>query len=59
MRDDLKPCPFCGERDLIPTSNGFENFYIFCNQCGAEGPSGTTEKTAADVWNERKEKPNA
>lgn len=52
-RAALKPCPFCGERDQIPASNGFESHFIFCNQCGAEGPCATTEQGAAAGWNER------
>ena len=29
-------------------------FWVYCNDCGAEGPTGT-EQTAWDVWNTRPE----
>lgn len=51
---DLKPCPFCGSKDLH--IHGW-SFYVQCMQCGAEGgwndeqPRG--EEVAIAAWNTR------
>lgn len=34
MSDDLKPCPFCGGKDLMRS----EVAAILCFRCGARGP---------------------
>ena len=52
---ELKPCPFCGGKDdkcLVITSNGEENYWVMCNDCGAEGPTANEHK-AIEVWNKR------
>ena len=51
-----KPCPFCRMNDLSLFCDNVEEskFWVYCNDCGAEGPTGT-EKTAWDVWNTRPE----
>jgi Lar family restriction alleviation protein len=48
MSDDLKPCPFCGAVPLPVNTNGS---YVFCGECGADGPVHLTEAIAA--WNTR------
>lgn len=62
---ELKPCPFCGSRDVEPDAAGNilaanESQWIICNNCGASGPianvvAGELEGKSADtLWNERK-----
>ena len=53
MSTELKPCPFCGSNDLHRTSNGHENHSVFCNVCGAEGPSAVSSTEAGEAWNQR------
>ena len=48
MSDDLKPCPFCGAVPLPVNTNGS---YVFCSECGADGPVHLTKAVAA--WNTR------
>lgn len=54
----MRPCPFCRVQDHITglqlsvTSNGFEQFTVFCDKCGAEGPIGVDEKEAIRLWNQ-------
>jgi Lar family restriction alleviation protein len=47
-----EPCPFCGMTDLEISSNGEENYWVFCLDCGAEGPTANEHKVW-DVWNTR------
>lgn len=50
---DLKPCPFCGTMNLDYTSNGYENHYVECGECGCSGPPGIDNRDAAAMWNMR------
>lgn len=47
-KDQLKPCPFCGSKDLDVTQ------WIECNGCGAFGPK-PDDYGDLSAWNERKE----
>lgn len=49
-QDDLAACPFCGSIDQDTSSNGYENHFVVCNNCGAEGPSRTSEEDAITAW---------
>ena len=48
-KDQLKPCPFCGSKDLDVTQ------WVECNGCGAFGPT-PDEYGDLSAWNERKER---
>jgi transcription elongation factor Elf1 len=54
MSEELKPCPFCGEREDLLTQIVFDEYRIRCGNCGA-----TTDYTCYedvnDVWNTRAE----
>ena len=49
----MKPCPFCGGKDL--EYDGGIHFWIICNNnhCGIGGPSSETEEGAIMKWNNR------
>jgi len=48
---DLKPCPFCGSKNVI--LRGIEsNFWLKCVNCGTDGPL-CNEKSAKKEWNNR------
>ena len=53
----LKPCPFCGSKDIRITNkiekNSTQTFYVWCLGCGTEGPFGLSPKSALDAWNKR------
>lgn len=52
MKEELKPCPFCGEDNLeiIVYSLGC---FVLCPGCGVATVNRPTKKEAADVWNRR------
>lgn len=54
---ELKPCPFCGSKDIKLTDriekNSPKTFYVWCLGCGTEGPFGLSPKSALDAWNKR------
>lgn len=63
-QEELKPCPFCGSRDVlvyrmdIRQESGIKGNrdrynYILCVDCAARG-SVTTVKKAIKKWNEAK-----
>ena len=55
MANKLKPCPFCGSKD-VEVSKSLK--VVVCNNCGAYGPDGNKrydcdEESAIDAWNKR------
>lgn len=55
---ELKPCPFCGNCDVIATPwRAFENVFYkcICPKCGASVGSYDTENKAVEAWNRRNE----
>jgi len=48
-------CTFCKSTDISTTSCGIEQYSVFCNGCGAEGPTGKDEEEAENLWIDRKE----
>lgn len=57
----LKPCPFCGCKNVYPVSPSLGNsaWRVFCDDCSAEGPciqsynSDEAEARCQWVWNIR------
>ena len=62
---DLKSCPFCGgeaqmeswdmspfERSLI-NDESMKWYYVFCDECCAQGPDCSSADQAAEQWNKR------
>lgn len=49
---ELKPCPFCGSTDVHTSPNGENYAYVYCNTCGAEGPTNDIGSVAM-TWNRR------
>ena len=48
----LKPCPFCGGRDLrLSEEEG--PAYVICDSCETEGPVCPFWQQAANKWNDR------
>lgn len=56
---ELKPCPFCGEKEdidygyMIGTMRGY--CYVCCNECLAEIHTSGTPADAIRAWNRRVE----
>ena len=53
---ELKPCPFCGIYLAVTWHIGHnlpKPWTVNCYGCGAEGPRGTTEREAIELWNRR------
>ena len=61
---ELKPCPFCGGRDLLPSFHSSKHethVCVSCDACDAEGPTVIvrTDDRVEDIrrawvrWNER------
>ena len=56
----MKPCSFCGGKATIekiihvdlPT-NGFDAFWIRCEECDSETTGCTSEEDAIEAWNRR------
>lgn len=62
MNNKLKPCPFCGSKNLMQygkKAGGGVQGYIVCQSCGCENHSFLCEnndeakKEAATKWNKR------
>lgn len=49
--DDLKPCPFCGSKDVVVV-NGL-GYFVGCisSSCWARGPEAKTLNKAVELWN--------
>ena len=50
--DRLKPCPFCGSKDIKLCGNHRDSFWFRCNKC-ASIDSYDTERQAVRAWNKR------
>ena len=58
----LKPCPLCKASDAFVERADFSSAYVFCNECGAKGPTEYSdddneevpgERAARRAWNKR------
>lgn len=53
MLNKLDTCPFCSNEKgnrIEDNGDGISSF-VWCDGCGASGPSGDSEKEAAEKWN--------
>lgn len=55
MRNELKPCPFCGFQHPATIESG-GRAYVECPLCGAGTSSRETEEDAMAAWNTRAER---
>ena len=57
MTDQLKPCPFCGEKKLLRRSNGRIGariiYFIECEKCFGRAGWALVEGWAIRRWNRR------
>lgn len=55
--DELKPCPFCGNKAVLEDLGGYETcgrFFVRCTKCDiAQDNLWATKKTAIRRWNKR------
>ena len=50
----LEKCPFCNSTPFrCFKSDGalIDDYYIHCDNCGANGPNGSSQKEAIEYWN--------
>lgn len=48
---ELKPCPFCGGKDIQYFGYSME---LICQDCLSRGPANYSERVSNKKWNERK-----
>ena len=58
MSEELKPCPFCGNDDILldihHRGNSFRDTYVYyCSDCVRGEDSYTSKEFAMDAWNNR------
>ena len=54
MTEELKPCPFCGDPNIVITRVGFHAVSMAtCCGCGADGPARVSDEAAISAWNTR------
>lgn len=60
MHEELKPCPFCGGKNIVVrkyTAVAGVHYYVQCDSanggCGAEFESRISRKDAIKAWNKR------
>lgn len=53
----LKPCPFCGSSDVrkmvMESDYSPDEYYCYCDDCGAQTAIHKTEQEAIDSWENR------
>jgi Lar family restriction alleviation protein len=54
MSEELKPCPFCGARIQSYTINDHYEDFVYCDNCGAQGPNDVNKAEATRMWNMRR-----
>ena len=50
---ELKPCPFCGSRNIRIVTHMSTRCYAACNECYAQTHMRLEKLSAIDVWNRR------
>lgn len=48
----LRPCRFCGSKDIDPPSRRFLFVTVGCRKCGARGPIKLTHNESVIAWND-------
>ena len=51
----LKPCPFCGGTDAYAYCIYAPDYWVYCPDCGADGPERSSTEQAIEAWNRRAE----
>lgn len=56
-RTDLKPCPFCGAKNVLDLTlvGDRDSYVVRCFACHADGPPADTRVEAMQAWNTRAE----
>ena len=49
---DLKPCPFCGSRE-VELYHAIVGWFVECKCCGSTGPERDADSAASAAWQER------
>jgi Lar family restriction alleviation protein len=51
---ELKPCPFCGDKEPeVQTSGFYLDAVVYCLHCGAVGSYRRNNDEAIEAWNTR------
>ena len=50
---ELKPCPFCGSRNIRIVTHMSTRCFVACNECSAQTHMCLEKSSAIDVWNHR------
>jgi Lar family restriction alleviation protein len=50
----FRECPFCGEDKLEVHDIADLGFYVTCETCSSDGPTGESKLEAIMLWNSRK-----
>ncbi len=53
MKENTKPCPFCGSKKVEVCRTNENACWIRCARCGADAPSNPSRKEAIRIWNSR------
>jgi len=54
-REELKPCPFCGEKEELTVEYDDRCYYVRYSNCSARGEeASSTKEYAIKAWNTRK-----
>ena len=51
--ENLKPCPFCGCKELELCRTNEHACWVRCDTCGADAPSNADRSKAIEIWNTR------
>ncbi|MDO4953350.1 MAG: Lar family restriction alleviation protein [Synergistaceae bacterium] len=51
---NLKPCPFCGSKDLRAVKFTNNHASVVCDKCFTYGPESKNEAAAIKTWNRRR-----
>ena len=60
MKNEIKPCPYCGEQPKLPSFQEWPyiNPVMLCTGCQAKGPVAPNGEAAMILWNNRIEDRN-
>ena len=53
MKTKLKPCPFCGNTNIVFIGPDSGTKWYYCSNCAVIGPEGESKSQATRLWNKR------
>ena len=52
VKEQINPCPVCGEKEALDVYHAWTTWHVMCGKCGYRGWRGCSPEEAVRLWNE-------